>query len=141
MTMAIDPDSAPWGGRSVMIENLARELLAIGAFVRYVAVAEGQRVTTVQRNGLENPSASDSDRFEELFVNPALVTLAWQRGELDCGGLRHIVVAYGNFIQLVMPTRSGHVSMAVEDGTDVGAVSEATCGLLRSHGFLQQEIR
>jgi hypothetical protein len=126
---------------NMVFENLARELLAIGDYVRYVAVGEGQRITTAQRNGLESPSASDSDRFEELFVNPALVTLARQRGELDCGGLRHIVVAYGNFIQLVMPTRSGHVSIAVEGGTDVGPVSEATSHLLRSHGFLQQEIR
>jgi hypothetical protein len=92
-------------------------------------------------SGLENASTPDSDRFEELFVNPALVTLARQRGEHDCGGLRYIVVAYGAFIQLVMPTRSGHVSIAVEHGTELTAVVATVRGLLRAHAASPQEIR
>ena len=126
---------------SLAFEDLIHDVLAMGDFVRYVAIGEGQRITTAERDGLENASTSDSDRFEELFVNPALVTLARQRGELDCGGLRYIVAAYGAFIQLVMPTRSGHVSIAVEHGTELTAVVATVRGLLRAHAASPQEIR
>lgn len=122
-------------------EDLIQDVLAMGDFVRYVAIGEGQRITTAERDGLENASTSGSDRFEELFVNPALVTLARQRGELDCGGLRYIVVAYGAFIQLVVPTRSGHVSIAVEHGTELTPVVATVRGLLRAHAASPQEIR
>ena len=56
-------------------EDLIRDVLAMGDFVRYVAIGEGQRTTTAEREGLVNASTSDSDGFEELFVNPARVTL------------------------------------------------------------------
>jgi hypothetical protein len=128
-------------GMSMAFKDLIQDVLAMGDFVRYVAIGEGQRITTAERGGLEHASTSDSDRFEELFVNPALVTLARQRGELDCGGLRYIVVAYGAFIQLVMPTRSGHVSIAVEHGTELTAVVATVRGLLRAHAASPQEIR
>jgi hypothetical protein len=41
--------------------------------------------------------------------------LAGQRGDIDCGGLRYLVVAYGHFWQVVIPAGPvGHVSVAVE---------------------------
>ena len=46
-------------------------------------------------------SSSGSDRYEELLANPAVLTLLSQRGEIDCGGLRYVLVRYGNFFQLV----------------------------------------
>jgi hypothetical protein len=75
---------------------------------------EGQHVYSRQRDNLADSSGPDSDRFEELFVNPALITLARQRGDLDCGGIRYLVVAYGNFTQLVVPTTGGHLSVALD---------------------------
>lgn len=89
-------------------------LLALTAEIRYVAFAEGQKVEMRARAGLENASASDSDRYEELLVNPTLLALARQRGEIDCGGLRFLIVGYGNFHQLVVPLERGHVSIAFE---------------------------
>jgi len=65
---------------SMAFEGLIQDVLVMGDFVRYVAIGECQRITTADRDGLENASTPDSDRFEELFVNPALVTLARQRG-------------------------------------------------------------
>ena len=47
-------------------------------------------------------------------MNPTLITLASQRGEIDCGGLDYLVVAYGSFFQLVLPVDGGHVSVAIE---------------------------
>jgi hypothetical protein len=77
-------------------------------------------------------AASDvgSDFFEELLVNPALLTLARQRGELDCGGLRHLIVGYGNFNQIVVPAPSGHVSVCVERDADADEVAAQVAELL-----------
>ena len=41
-------------------------------------------------------SGLESDRYEELLVNPTLLTLATQRGNIDCGGLKYLIVRYGN---------------------------------------------
>ena len=117
-------------GGGPMDEAVLEEILELDGRIRYVAFGERQRVGIRERAGLSNASATASDRFEELLVNPALVTLARQRGEIDCGGLRHIVVAYGNFVQLVIPTVAGHVSIALENGTDAERIAELVAGVL-----------
>ncbi|HEX6048536.1 MAG TPA: hypothetical protein VFZ21_04685 [Gemmatimonadaceae bacterium] len=33
-----------------------------------------------------------ADRYEELIVNPTLITLTKQRGDIDCGGLEFLVI-------------------------------------------------
>jgi hypothetical protein len=91
------------------------EIFALSEAVRYVAVAHGQDVRMQARPGLAGASSSESDRYEELLVNPTLLTLTRQRGEIDCGGLDYLIVAYGSFFQIVMPLQGGgHVSVAVE---------------------------
>lgn len=50
--------------------------------IRYVAFGSGQEVVMREREGLGGASSSDSDRYEELLVNPTLLTLARQRGEM-----------------------------------------------------------
>jgi hypothetical protein len=82
--------------------------------IRYLAVYRNGALESHQASGLKNASASESDKYEELFVNPTLLKCATQRGEVDCGGLRALVVAYGNFLQLVMPIRGGHLSVCFE---------------------------
>jgi hypothetical protein len=94
------------------------ELFAVSDAVRYVAFADGQEVAMREREGIEGGSSSESDRYEEVLVNPALLTLARQRGEIDCGGLEFVVVGYGNFRQLVIPLARGHVSIAFELDAD-----------------------
>ena len=63
-----------------------------------------------------------SDRYEELLVNPALLKLASQRGNIDCGGLDYLLVRYGNFFQFVLPESWGHVSVCIEADADVGPI-------------------
>jgi hypothetical protein len=106
-------------------DDLREAIFALGPHIRYVALGTGQEVTTAQRDDLAEASSGSSDFFEELLVNPALLTLARQRGELDCGGLRYLIVGYGNFNQVVipMPDRAGHVSVAVELGTNLSEVA------------------
>jgi hypothetical protein len=90
------------------------EVFAVSPAIRYVAVGRGQDVQLRERPELADASSSESDRYEELLVNPTLITLARQRGEIDCGGLDYLIVAYGNFFQLVLPVDGGHVSVAIE---------------------------
>jgi hypothetical protein len=94
---------------------MIEEIFSLSPDIRYVAVARGQDVRLQERSGLAGASSSESDRYEELLVNPTLITLARQRGDIDCGGLDYLIVAYGSFFQIVMPLDDGgHVSVAVE---------------------------
>jgi hypothetical protein len=102
---------APHPGRPHMMFDA---IFAVSPAVRYVAHGRGQDVQLHERRGLADASSSESDRYEELLVNPTLIALARQRGEIDCGGLDYLVVAYGNFFQLVLPVAGGHVSVAIE---------------------------
>jgi hypothetical protein len=101
-----------------MTTSVADELFSRHAAVWYVAVLDGPELTLRERPGLADASSADSDRYEELLVNPTLLTLTSRRGEIDCGGLDYVIVGYGNFQQLVVPTPAGHVSVAVEHGAD-----------------------
>ena len=113
-----------------MDEDLRTAIFALGPHIRYVAFGDGQRVETAQRDGVADASDAGSDFFEELLVNPTLLTLARQRGELDCGGLRHVIVGYGNFDQVVIPTTAGHVSVCVERDADADAVARQVAELI-----------
>jgi len=97
-----------------VFDALAQAVFAVSQAVRYVALGRGQDVERRERTDLTDATSGESDRYEELLVNPALITLARQRGEIDCGGLDYLLVAYGSFFQLVMPIDGGHVSVAIE---------------------------
>lgn len=92
-------------------------VFAASSDIRYVAVYQNGQLQSRQRSGLENPSASESDKYEELIVNPTLLKCATQRGNIDCGGLRGLVVAYGSFLELVVPISGGHLSVGFENGS------------------------
>jgi hypothetical protein len=96
------------------MHTLIEDVFELSPDVRYVAVYENGRLESAERRGLEAASSTESDRYEELLVNPALLTLAGQRGKIDCGGLGFILIRYGNFFQLVLPLGSGHLSVAIE---------------------------
>lgn len=98
--------------------DLIDRIFAVTPAIRYVALYREGKVTSRQRDGLAGASASESDRYEELFVNPTLLTLARQRGNVDCGGARFVLVGYGNFLQLVIDLKDGHVSVCFELGSN-----------------------
>jgi hypothetical protein len=110
--------------------RLRDAIFELGPHVRYVAFGSGQDVDLLQREGLANASDAGSDFYEELLVNPTLLTLARQRGELDCGGLRWIVIGYGSFDEVVVPTADGHVSVGIELGADPAAVADQVDALV-----------
>ena len=105
----------------------------LGPQIRYVAIGIGQDVRMRQRPDLRDASSNVSDRFEELLVNPTLLLLAQQRGDIDCGGLRYIIIRYGHFFQVVVPNpQGGHVSVAVEPDSDPVPIAVAVADLLNS---------
>ena len=112
----------------------ADRIFAIGPQIRYVAFGSGQDVVLRERSGLIDASTGESDRYEELLVNPTLLTLAGQRGDIDCGGLRYLVVAYGNFWQLVIPTgHRSHGSVAVESDADPILAADRVLTVIDGH--------
>ena len=120
---------------------LVDDLLSIAPGVRYVAVYRGGALQSRERAGLTNASASESDRYEELIVNPALLTLVRQRGEIDCGGARWVLIRYGSFFQMVFPVDGGHVSVAFEPGEDPVAREPAVRRVLAAHGLVAPDDR
>lgn len=86
----------------------------LGSHVRYVAVHDGTKVHSWERSSGPDSSSLESDRYEELFVNPTLLTMLEARGAEGCGGLDYVVVRYGNFFQIIQRTQPGaHVSVAI----------------------------
>ncbi|MEO0560035.1 MAG: hypothetical protein AAF170_17845 [Bacteroidota bacterium] len=104
--------------------SLSDALFDIGPEVRYVATYRAGDLDLRERPGLKGSSESESDRYEELLVNPTLLRLASQRGNIDCGGLDYLLIRYGNFFQFVMALPDGHVSVALETTVDMSSVRQ-----------------
>jgi hypothetical protein len=97
-----------------MIENIFK----LSDSIRYVAVYKNGQLESKSKSNTLGASSSESDSYEELLVNPTLLKLASQRGNIDCGGLDYILVRYGNFFQFVLPESWGHVSVCIEANAD-----------------------
>jgi hypothetical protein len=116
------------------MSDLHEDVFAISPDIRYVAVAHGQQVHMRSRPDLRNASSSGSDRYEELLVNPTLLTLATQRGDIDCGGLRYLIIGYGHFHQLAVPAAGGHVSIPFHLGAGPIDYLQAILAVMAQHG-------
>jgi hypothetical protein len=95
-------------------DKLVTELFEISEYIRYIAVYDNGGLFMKQRGNIKNVSANESDKYEELLVNPVLIKLASQRGNIDCGGLEYFIIRYGNFFVLLFPCGNGHVNIGVE---------------------------
>ncbi|MCB1629848.1 MAG: hypothetical protein KDI48_19115 [Xanthomonadales bacterium] len=111
-------------------EALLDRIFQLSPRVRYAAVRVGTQLWVRQREGIANASAAETDRFEELLVNPALLTLVTQRGAIDCGGARCLLVRYGQCFQFVRAWADGHVSVALDPAADVIGLAGQLDGLL-----------
>ena len=86
-------------------EDIVQTVFGLGAHVRYVAFGHGQEISTAQREDVQAPSGPGSDFYEELLVNPTLLTLP------DC---------------------TGHLSVCLERDADTDAVAVQLDQILRS---------
>lgn len=100
------------------VEVAVEKIFRLSDGVRYVAVYRAGVLASKQRWAVEAASSEQSDRYEELFVNPGILTLARQRGNVDCGGLRFVVIGYGHFFQFIMELSGGHLSVCFELSED-----------------------
>jgi hypothetical protein len=100
-------------------QQLINTILAVSEDIRYAAVYLDGELASAVKDGLSGASSSESDKYEELIVNPVLLTLVKQRGDIDCGGARYILIRYGNFYQFVTPLRNGHLSVCLDPEADV----------------------
>lgn len=101
------------------MESLKEKIFAISKDIRYVAIYADGKLISSQRPGIENTSSSESDKYEELIVNPTLLKLVTQRGNIDCGGTRYVIIRYGSFYEFVMALRNGHLSVGMELNVDL----------------------
>lgn len=115
-------------------EKLAEAVLSACEQVRYVAIRSGGKLWMHERAQLHDASSSESDRYEELIVNPTLLTLVGQRGDIDCGGAQFVLIRYGNFFQFVAPLADGHISIGMEPDCDPLAVIKTVLPAVRHHG-------
>lgn len=119
---------------------IAKVLVEAVPDVRYVATYAGGVLQLDQRPGIENASASESDKYEELIVNPTLLKLLEQRGNIDCGGMEHVIVRYGTFFEFVQPVPGGHVSVGIQPDTDLATVISKLREKLAAE-FATEELR
>ena len=116
------------------MSDLLDDVFAVSPDIRYVATGSGQQVQMRSRPDLRNASSGDSDLYEELLVNPTLLALATQRGNIDCGGLRYLTVGYGHFTMLIIPTRAGHIGIGFELVANPTDHLQAILGVMAQHG-------
>ena len=96
------------------MKKLIKKIAEISDSIRYVALYQGAELTSWQRDDIDDSSSSDSDRYEELFVNPTILKIARQRGNVDCGGLDFVIIKYENFFQLIREFKNGHISICID---------------------------
>ena len=95
--------------------SVAEQLFRLEPRIRYVAINQlGLIVEMEQSPAHPSYNSQETDRLEELIVNPVVLEITRRRGELDIGATRFVVIRYGTQYQLVMPWRSGHISIGVE---------------------------
>ena len=116
-------------------DKLFIELFEMSEHVRYIAVYDDGALFMKQRDDIKNVSSNESDKYEELLVNPTLVKLASQRGNIDCGGLEYIIIRYGNFFVLLTPCKNGHVNIGIEPDKNPFLFVEPLNGILRKYNM------
>jgi hypothetical protein len=116
-----------------MTGPIAPKLFSLDPDIRYVAVNQGGAIREIeQRADHPTRNSHETDRMEELIVNPIVLEATRRRGNLDLDGVRHVVIRYGTLYTVVVPHEDGHVSVGVQFGADVEAIAERVVAALAS---------
>ena len=118
------------------MQQLIKGIFSLSDDIRYVAVYRDGKLTSSVKHGMSGASSSESDKYEELIVNPTVLTLVKQRGNIDCGGTEFVLIRYGNFYQFVAPMQNGHVSVCIEPHADPLKLAEPIQNALSRHSNL-----
>ncbi len=98
-----------------MNEKLSQQLFELEPNIRYVAVNQNGRIVEMEQSP-QHPTCNphETDRMEEMIVNPIVLEITRRRGNIDMNGIRYVVIKYGTQYQLLMPYKEGHVSIGIE---------------------------
>jgi hypothetical protein len=108
-----------------MDEKVSRQLFGLDQNIRYVAVNQKGRIIEMEQNQKwPSYNPAETDRIEELIVNPVILDLAKRRGDLDLNGIRYVVIRYGLQYQLIFPYEEGHISIGVELKANITDVAQ-----------------
>lgn len=118
------------------MENLIEDIFSLAPIIRYCAVYHRGTLYSKERASLQGASSSESDKYEELIVNPTLLTLVQQRGNIDCGGAKFVMIRYGNFFEHVQPINEGHISIGIELNGDPFDIAPLIDEVLRRYALL-----
>ena len=113
------------------METLKDQIFALSGDIRYVAIYADGKLISGEKPSLQNTSTSESDKYEELIVNPTLLKLVTQRGNIDCGGVEYVIIKYGSFFEFVMPIKNGHVSVGIEPQSNVLEITSKIQNLVK----------
>ena len=98
------------------------------------AVPEKLVTNAEMEQRVESHNPPETDRMEELIVNPIVLEATRRRGNLDLDGVRYVIIRYGKQFQAIFPFAEGHVSVGIEASADAVAVSEKVVETLRRAG-------
>jgi hypothetical protein len=121
-------------------EAILDKLFELAPTVRYAALYPG-RGEPIARQRTTTPGDAATDRFDELVVNPTLIAITRQRGNIDCGGLEYVVVRYGRFFQLVMPLDYGHLTVCFDEAADPVAHAPNVRAICQQQGAIGARSR
>lgn len=96
------------------MNKLIEKISQIPDSIRYVAIYQDNNLKSWQWNDLNDSSSSDYDKYEKLLVNPTILKIAKQRGDIDCGGLDFVIIKYGSFFQLICEIKKSHISICID---------------------------
>jgi len=114
-----------------MSEKISAMLFELDPNIRYVAVNQNERIVEMEQNP-KRPSLNptETDRMEELIVNPTILELTRRRGNLDMNGMRYVIIRYGSMYELIFPFREGHLSIGVELNANPTVVAQSVAKCL-----------
>jgi hypothetical protein len=117
------------------MEHLIEKIFSLSNGIRYIAIYTDGKLVSSAREELQNASSSESDKYEELIVNPTLLTLVTQRGNIDCGGAEYVLIRYGNFFEFVKSTTKGHISVGIQLNEDPFKITPLIEEVVSKHGL------
>jgi hypothetical protein len=117
------------------MEALKNQIFSLSDDIRYVAIYANDKLISGEKSSISNTSSSESDKYEELIVNPTLLKLVIQRGNIDCGGVEYVIIKYGSFFEFVMPIKNGHVSVGIEQQSNIMEITGRIQNLVKGSGF------
>lgn len=96
-----------------MWKAISGGVFAVDPGIRYLAVNQGGEIVEMEQR-LPSFNPPDTDRMEELLVNPAVLDLTKRRGDLDLEGVEYVLIRYGLQYQAIFHFMDGHVSIGIE---------------------------